>query len=85
MNKEYFLKNFIEYLTIGLGILFILLGSAILYGGLIPRYIDGRFQNLMGIVLIAYGTFKIVLIPYRKNMKRDRTRKSNENDDENEI
>ncbi len=52
-----------------------------MYGGLIPRYIDGRFQNLMGIVLIAYGAFKIVLIPYRKNIKRE----LNENDDENEV
>ncbi len=53
-----------------MGGVFVVFGISILFGSILPAHLNGNFQNIMGLIMIGHGIFRIVHIPYKKNLER---------------
>ena len=54
------MKNLMTYIAYTAGIIFILLGLAILFTNLFPAHLPPQLKITMGIVLFLYGAFRMV-------------------------
>ncbi len=65
------MQNVMTYIAYTAGVVFILLGTAILFTNIMPAYLPSQFKIMMGIVLFLYGIFRIVstLFKQKKNEK----------------
>jgi hypothetical protein len=55
------------YVRIVVGALYILCGIAVIFINISPGVWDDRLQEMTGIVMIFYGTYRIVHTHYLKN------------------
>ncbi len=56
-----------KYLAYVVASIFIMLGAAILAGYFITENVPSQFRIMMGIVLILYGLFRIVITYSKRN------------------
>jgi pilus assembly protein TadC len=54
------MKNLMAYIAYTAGVIFILLGLAILFTNLFPAHLPSQLKVTMGIVLFLYGAFRIL-------------------------
>ncbi len=59
--------NIMKYFAYAIAIIFILLGIAILSGIFITVNVPSQFRVMIGIVLVLYGAFRLVMIYSKKN------------------
>ncbi len=59
--------NIMKYFAYAIAILFILLGIAILSEFFITINVPSQFRVMIGIVLVLYGVFRLVMIYSKKN------------------
>lgn len=64
------MQNVLKYFGYAMGALFICTGILVLAFRLMPDYTPGQFKNIMGVVLILYGIYRIVVI-FFKNREED--------------
>lgn len=56
-----------RYLRIVIGSLFVVFGVYILWIELLPGSFDPQFKNMMGVVMICYGAYRIVHTCYLRD------------------
>jgi cadmium resistance protein CadD (predicted permease) len=59
-----------NYLGLFLGSVFVITGSAVLIFNITPAYLPGEFKNMMAVVLILYGVYRIV-VSFYKNKREE--------------
>jgi uncharacterized membrane protein HdeD (DUF308 family) len=64
------MRNVLKYLGYAMGLVFICTGLAVLIFRINSDYAVGQFDNIVGVVLILYGIYRIVVIFY-KNSEED--------------
>ena len=60
-----------RYVRVFIGSLFIIFGAYTMWIELLPGSFDPKFKNMMGIVLIGYGTYRIVHTYYRRESQTE--------------
>lgn len=63
--------NIFKYLGIILGSIFVATGLAVLFFNVAPAYLPGAFKNMMGIVLVLYGIYRIVVTIYKNKWEEN--------------
>lgn len=59
--------NIMKYFAYVIAILFIILGIAILGGFFITENVPSQFRVMIGVVLVLYGAFRLVMTYSKKN------------------
>lgn len=70
------MKNLMTYIAYTAGVIFILLGLAILFTNIFPAHLPSQLRITMGIVLFLYGAFRILSITF-KAKRRIKNEESN--------
>lgn len=50
--------------------LILVVGIVILVGALIPAYVPSNYRTILGVVMVLYGTYRILMILIRQRSKR---------------
>ena len=53
--------------------LILVVGIVILIGVLIPAYIPSNYRTILGVVMVLYGTYRILMILIRQRSQRRET------------
>jgi uncharacterized membrane protein len=64
------MQKLMVYIGYTAGVLFVMLGIAVMVTDLFPTTINGQVKNIFGVVMILYGLYRIVIITF-KNRKTD--------------
>jgi uncharacterized membrane protein HdeD (DUF308 family) len=64
------MQKLMVYIGYAAGVLFILLGIAVIVTDLFPTNIDKQIKIIFGVVMILYGIYRIAILSF-KNQKRD--------------
>ena len=59
--------NIMKYFAYVIAILFVILGIAILGGFFITENVPSQFRVMIGVVLVLYGAFRLVMTYSKKN------------------
>ncbi|MCL5029160.1 MAG: hypothetical protein M1480_09090 [Bacteroidetes bacterium] len=59
--------NIMKYFAYVIAVLFIILGIAILGGYFITENVPSQFRVMIGVVLVLYGAFRLVMTYSKKN------------------
>lgn len=64
------MQRLMVYIGYTAGVIFIMLGIAVMVTDLFPTTIDEQIKVIFGVVMILYGLYRIAIISF-KNPKRD--------------
>ena len=53
--------------------LILVVGIVILVGALIPAYVLSNYRTILGVVMVLYGTYRILMILIRQRSQRHET------------